>query len=416
MTGPGQPAWLWEPQAGAMLWANQAAISLWGAGSLRQLQDLRHDRAMPAIPSLRSLAVVLAPDATDVQTLVFWLPEGSRSFVCLCRKVAFPGMHCAVLVEVLTLAPDPSDSSVASPGSGLNGHAGPLDADVLPLHEPARQQPPQLAPEDAATLAEIARLVRMRRDGAALSAATELPLEANPSTAAAPAIRPSDVEFLAKLSHEMRTPLNAIIGFAELLRAEQLGPIGNGKYLEYAGNILESAHHCLGLTNDLFDLAGLSGGKQALDFSEVDVNESIRVCLGIAGPIAGKAGVSLTGDLVPDLPRAILDRRSLRQILLNLIANAIKFTPASGRVTVSTHYDVGAGLRMVVTDTGRGMSAGGLERARGIMPGEASGSGLGLPICRALAEANGGRLDVDSQPGAGTRVTLSLPMSRLVLL
>ena len=402
LTALAQPAWLWEPASGAMLWGNPAALALWGADSLHALQDMRLDRAMPAITRLRSLALVLAPGASDLHSLVFWLPDGSRSLLCRCRKVAFPGTDHALLLQSAMPAgitfPQPRAAGPPNDTRVLNGHAN-----------PSAYEPPQLAPEDAATLAEIARMVRQRNT----PEISPPPPESQPAEPAG-----ASTDFLAKLSHELRTPLNAIIGFAELMRAEQHGPLGNAKYLDYAGNILESAHHCLSLSNDLFDLAALNGGKQAFDFSEIDVNGTVRVCLAIAGPIAGKAGVSLTDDLASDVPRAILDQRSLRQILLNLIANAIKFTPPGGRVTVTSLYDLGSGLRLIVADTGRGMTPEGLNRAQGLaMAGtlaEANTSGLGLPICRALAGANGGQIAVESRAGAGTQVTLTLPMSRLV--
>ena len=402
------PAWLWEPASGAMLWGNPAALTLWGAQTVPDLQSLRLDRAMPAVARLRSLAVVLAPGASDLHSLVFWLPGGSRSLVCQCRKVAFPGTDYVLLVQSFFDTGDGLPQSAAREPAPdirvLNGHA------KSAIFEPPRQAP-KLAPEDAATLAEIARMVKRRT---APDAALPLPVkDSQPAE-----LERADSGFLARLSHELRTPLNAIIGFAELMCAEQHGPLGNAKYLDYAGNILESAHHCLSLSNDLFDLAALKGGKQVLDFSETDVNDVVRVCLAIAGPIAGKAGVRLADDLASTAPRAILDKRSIRQILLNLIANAIKFTPLDGTVTIRTHYDVGSGLRLSVSDTGRGMTSDGLSRARGLtaeggLP-EANLSGLGLPICHALAQANGGQISIESRTGAGTQVTLTLPMSRLV--
>ena len=403
-----EPVWLWEPASGAILWGNPAAVALWGAETVHGLQSLRLDRAMPAVAGLRNLAMVLAPGAADLHSLVFWLPGGSRNLVCQCRKVAFPGTDYVLLhqspVEAEGGQPQPEVREIAPDIRVLNGYAKPAAI------EPPRRAP-KLAPEDAATLAEIARMVKQRT-----GPDTAVPPSANDSTAAEPAR--ADSGFLARLSHELRTPLNAIIGFAELMRAEQHGPLGNAKYIDYLGNILESAHHCLSLSNDLFDLAALNGGKQQLNFSETDVNDAVRLCLAIAEPIAGKAGVKLVEDLASTAPRAILDKRSVRQILLNLIANALKFTPQGGTVTIRTRYDIGSGLRLTVSDTGRGMTPDGLGRARGLaadgaLP-EANLSGLGLPICRALAQANGGLITIESRSGAGTEVTLTLPMSRLV--
>jgi signal transduction histidine kinase len=214
---------------------------------------------------------------------------------------------------------------------------------------------------------------------------------------------------LARLSHELRTPLNAIMGYAELLRAERDGPLGSAKYRDFAGHILESAAHCLTLANDLSDPASLGTALRPQEFSEVDVNEAVRASLGILAPIALKAGVVLADSLDAAAPRAILDRRSLRQILLNLIANAVKATPPGGSVTASTAYKPGAGLEIAIADTGPGLTPDHLAEARA-----GAGNGLGLPLSRQLAEANGAGLRIESAAGLGARVALQIPMGRLV--
>ena len=380
---------------------------------------MRHfDRAMPAVARLQKLAQVLADGVPDEQEFVFWLPEGSRSLTCACRRIRMPGNDAMVLLQVLPTGPamdqppQPGIGAAGPAGSDLNGHA------VSSHFERPVPVAPELAPQDAATLAEIARMIRERSGSVAgrplvvLSHTVTEP----PKSPPAQELRPGEPEFLGHLSHELRTPLNAIIGYSELLQAEQSGPLGSPKYRAYASDILEAARHCVSLVNDLFDMTRLAVGERKLEFSEVDVNETARVCLGIVFPIAAKAGVALDTDLAPNLPLAILDRRGLRQILLNLLGNAIKFTPPDGVVSISSSYEIGVGLKVAVADTGAGMSSSSLEVARGTSTAaSAAASGLGLPISRSIAAANGGRLDVESKTGSGTHVTLFLPMNRLLL-
>ncbi len=394
-----EPAWLWQPGTGALLWGNAAALALWKAGSLAELQSLKVDRAMPALTQLQRLQWALGADISHHETLMVWLPDGIRRLECLCRKVAFAGNDGAILVTV-TGPQHKTQLSPAGAARHLNGHGG-----GVPVVLTHRQ--PDIAPEDAATLAEIARMIRER--SATAAAATEPIIETTSAdTVMGPAL---DAAFLARLSHELRTPLNAIMGYAELLRAERDGPLGSIKYHAFAGHILESAAHCLNLANDLDDPSGRSVGVRPQEFSEVDVNETVQVCLGIMMPIADKAGVSLIASADAAAPRAVLDRRSLRQILLNLIANSIKATAPGGSITVSTAYRPGQGLTVTVADTGGGMSPEHLARARSDNP---PGDGLGLPLSRKLADANGAKLTIESSPGEGTRVSLQLPMGRLV--
>ena len=394
-----EPAWLWQPGTGALLWGNAAALELWNAGSLADLQALRVDRAMPALAQLQRLQWALGADISHREGIVVWLPGGVRRLSCLCRKIPFAGQDSAILVTVTDPPPLKAPQAAAATAQRhLNGHADGRSA-MTPRVQP------DLAPEDAATLAEIARMIRDRSSADATAA--------EPGAAGTERLNePLDSAFLARLSHELRTPLNAIMGYAELLQAERDGPLGSAKYRDFAGHILESAAHCLNLANDLADPSGLATGVRSQEFSEVDVAETVRVCLGILAPIATKAGVSMVEAVEDGNPRAIIDRRSLRQILLNVIANAIKATASGGTITAATAYRAGRGLEIVITDTGRGMTAEQLARARG--EGGAHGGGLGLPLSRKLAEANGGAIAIESAWGEGTRVTFTMPMGRLV--
>ena len=225
-------------------------------------------------------------------------------------------------------------------------------------------------------------------------------------------------EFLASMSHELRTPLNAILGFSEILKNEVFGPLGHGKYREYADDVHRSGEHLLDLINDVLDLSKIDAGKMELRerrFALEDlVTETMLLVRGRA------AGLALRTDLSGGLPDIIADFRLTKQILLNLLSNAIKFTPDGGAVTVSAARDTDGGLRLHVRDTGIGMDDAQLEKAfshYGQIDSKVArsqqGTGLGLPISRALARLQGGDLVAESRPGKGTCMTLLLPPARL---
>lgn len=226
-------------------------------------------------------------------------------------------------------------------------------------------------------------------------------------------------DFLAKVSHEVRTPLNSIIGFAELLKEEAHGPLGHEKYRGYVDAIHASGVHALSLINDLLDLSKMSAGRIAIERTAIDANELVSEAVQSMQPQARRARVVLRAALADDLPRLLADRRSLKQILLNLLSNAIKFTSAGGQVIVSSHRDPADGVRLRVRDTGVGMSdadiAQALEPFRQLdtAPRRHAGTGLGLPLAKAFAEANGARFTIDSRPGEGTRVDVLFPADRL---
>jgi signal transduction histidine kinase len=242
---------------------------------------------------------------------------------------------------------------------------------------------------------------------------------AEEARAAAEAANRAKTDFLASVSHELRTPLNAILGFSELLGFQMLGPLGHARYGEYAADIHRSGRHLLELVNDILDLSKVIAGKAELRESEFPVRALIADCVALLGDIA-TSHVALELDIAPDLPLLHADFRMIKQILLNLLSNAAKFTPGGGRIQVAAAWVKGDGLVISVSDTGIGMSPADIEKA--LLPfGQIDsriarrheGAGLGLPIARAHAELHGGRLIVESAAGQGTKVTLALPESRL---
>jgi len=227
-------------------------------------------------------------------------------------------------------------------------------------------------------------------------------------------------DFLAKISHEIRTPLNAIIGFSEIMAQEKFGPIGNGRYRQYLADIQGSGEHLLSLVNDLLDLSKIEAGRLELDFARVALNPLTQQCIAILQPQAARERIIVRTSLSPKLPPVIADVRSLRQIVLNLISNSTRFTGTGGQVIVSTTLtDLGA-VALRVRDCGIGMSekeiALALEPFRHVAttvrpsPG---GTDLGLPLTKALAEANRATFSIKSTPNAGTLIEVVFPPNRV---
>ncbi len=228
-------------------------------------------------------------------------------------------------------------------------------------------------------------------------------------------------DFLAKISHEVRAPLNAIIGFAEIMAQEKFGPVGNERYRQYLIDIQSSGEQLLSLVNDLLDLSKAEAGKLELDFAGVALNPLTRRCVAIMQPQANRERIIIRTSLSAKLPSVIADARSLEQIVLNLIANSTRFAGAGGQVIVSTTLTDLGEVVLRVRDSGIGMSekeiALALEPFRQVAttvhPGP-GGTGLGLPLTKALAEANRATLRIKSAPNAGTLIEVAFPPERVL--
>ena len=226
-------------------------------------------------------------------------------------------------------------------------------------------------------------------------------------------------DFLAKVSHEIRTPLNAILGFAEVIMEERFGPIGNERYRDYLRDIHTSGAHVMSLVNDLLDLSKIEAGKMELDFVSVDVNRAVTECVAIMQPQANQERVIMRLALAQHLPKIVADERSLRQILLNLLSNAVKFNEPGGQVIIATAVtDVGNAV-IRIRDTGIGMSERDIETAlepfRQLATArQSAGTGLGLPLTRALVEANRAFFTIRSKKNEGTLVEVAFPPARVL--
>jgi PAS domain S-box-containing protein len=228
-------------------------------------------------------------------------------------------------------------------------------------------------------------------------------------------------EFLARISHELRTPLNAILGFSEVMRLERFGRIQNEKYRSYVDDIHTSGGHLLSLINDLLDLSKVEAGRLELNFTSVDLSEVTDEAVRSLTEQAQQARVVLRNNLPADLPSVVADARSMRQIMLNLLSNAVKFTDPGGQVTVSAKLTKAGELVLKVKDTGVGMDEEELKsalepfrRVTSDARGNIEGTGLGLPLTKALTEANRAAFAISSEPGKGTVVEITYPTTRVL--
>jgi PAS domain S-box-containing protein len=224
--------------------------------------------------------------------------------------------------------------------------------------------------------------------------------------------------FLAAMSHELKTPLNAVLGFSEIIRDEMLGPVGQETYRDYAADIHSSGKRLLAIINDVLDVSRLEGGQLTIEARPIAARDIAEQAVAMAQATTGE-NRPVAIAIPADLPILQVDPRRIAQVLGNLLANAIKFTPAEGRIAISGHVRPDGGVDFEVADTGIGMAeetiAAAMEPFRqldGSLARKFEGAGLGLSIARSLSELHGGTLSITSAVGTGTTVTVSLPPAR----
>jgi signal transduction histidine kinase len=362
--------------------------------------------------------------------------RGYRGFG-ICRDVA----RLASLVETRRAAT--IEAAVATPAA----------ENVVPLRPTGQPTVPALSPVERSAFHELTRKLHERLNSNVAEAAQELPdpsSKGQPPHEGAPDISAADLrsvleraqaeileltaakrqaekaaaaksDFLAKISHEIRTPLNAIIGFSEIMAQEKFGPVGNERYRQYLIDIQSSGAHLLSLVNDLLDLSKIEAGKLELNFASVALNSLTQQCVAIMQPQANRERIIIRTSLSPKLPPVLADARSVRQIVLNLISNSTKFTGAGGQVIVSTTLTDLGEVVLRVRDSGVGMSekeiALALEPFRQVattVRQGPAGTGLGLPLTKALAEANRATFSIKSAPNAGTLIEVVFPPNRVL--
>lgn len=229
-------------------------------------------------------------------------------------------------------------------------------------------------------------------------------------------------DFLARVSHEIRTPLNAIIGFADMMATERFGPIGHPRYVEYANDIGRSGRHVLDIVNDLLDISKIEAGQMDVDFVAVPLNETVAEAVSLVQPQANNQRVIIRTALAQSVPQIVADLRSIKQIVLNILSNAIRFTPSGGQIVVSTAYEANGSVSLRIRDTGIGMTRAELEQAMKPFRQVASsgkrvrgdGTGLGLPLTKAMVDANRANFSITSTPNEGTLVEITFPSQRVL--
>jgi signal transduction histidine kinase len=377
--------------------------------------------------------------------------RGYRGFG-ICRDVA----RLATLVG----ARRPATSGAAAAAAAVPA-ATPASENVVPLRPTGQPVVPALSPVERNAFQELRRKLTERlteagppapsrtTDGphsSSANAAQELPTHEaeQPALESGAADPPSKLvrthaeirelksakssgdksDFLAGISRTLRTPLNAIIGLSEIMRQEKFGPL-NQRYQQYLSDIRSSGEHLLALVNDLLDLSKIEAGKLDLDFTGVALNPLTQQCVAILQPQANRDRIIIRTSLSPKLPPVLADARSVRQIVLNLITNSTKLTGAGGRVIVSTTLTDSGDVALRVRDSGTGLSEAEIalalepfgQIATVVRPGSAggfaAGGGFGLPLTKALAEANRATFSIKSAPNAGTLIEVAFPPNRV---
>lgn len=360
-----------DAAGGAILRANAAGWALWGLAGQCDLDNrapVAIDRAMPALQRLSELAPRALPGLCWQERLTFWTKRGLVQRACLVR--ADDTVGAGTVFAIYAQVEKPVVAGVAS-------------ADVSPA--------PVGNSVKANSLCEVEHTAPEESRERALQ---------------------------ARLAHELRTPLGAVIAYAEVLKSEHFGPLADARYRDYAGNIFESARHALNVVDSMLH-GYASRSTPRFVFTDLDPQQVVERCLAVARPLAERAGLELGAHYAPGLPRVVADEVSLGQILLNLLANAIKFARRGDRVTVAVACNARGLLDISVADTGPGMGnvvyagVGGNSGEQAKSPAN-KGIGLGLPLAKSLAKANGASVAIASSFGLGTCVTVSFAKDRLV--
>jgi signal transduction histidine kinase len=227
--------------------------------------------------------------------------------------------------------------------------------------------------------------------------------------------------FLASVTHEFRTPLNAIIGFSEVIQSQLAANPAVASIAEYAGDIQSAGRHLLALINDVLDLARAEAGKLDLEEEPSDIGTIAQSCIAALSAKAAAKSLQVACAIPPQFPPLLADQRKLRQILANLISNAVKFTPDGGRVEIGASIGGAGEAVLAVADTGIGIAPENLEKALtpfwqadGHLARTYEGAGIGLPLAKALIERHGATIDIASAPGSGTTVFVRFPKERVL--
>ncbi len=398
-------ALLIDVAAGQVLAANSRAAAVLG---LSPGDAPPFDAAMPALAQIRLIASG-GQTRADAEALLFWTRSGTVRLTSSIQVVRAGQRTLAIIV-----------------GENVPAHVSP----------PHAATPELFAGDDAAKLKEIARRIREgQQDGrserpASNGAHTSARGAAKPVTpkpgngSALPDSAPSPA-LRASLAHELKTPISAIAAAAEIMKAQRFGPLGTSRYVGYAADIHGSAQHVLGVIDRMLAEGGaaLDSSPGALDFTQIDISELLDALVSQMAPLAEQAGVSINLKLPARPPHLVADATSVRQIVVNLLTNALKFTEPGGRIAVEVRCDGDGPLEIAVKDSGAGIAPEDLAslRQRKKAPrdklragDDRAGLGLGLPLVQTLAAANGGELQLDSVLGEGTSAVVVFRKDRVI--
>jgi len=446
------PAWVWDGQGRRILWANAAAAKLWGDPTPERLKRRRQGKANHAPARLTELARSGAPLPDAPETLTIPAPGGPVDAPCVFQRLQLAGGRPGLVVRVLTERTEPEPpatialhpaahaaSSTAPRASKPRKRAsrsdlGTLKAIARDIGAASGHSAPgnamEAAPQESApvTATRKAKTARPTRKTPSVASRKSAPA-AKPPRARAPAKKtaapatpepPSGEEMaalLARVSHEIRNPLTIILGFAEILQSDRMDRLPPGKAKEYASDIYRTAQLALGLADDLLGFAERASGEPPPPHDWVDLNAVIADCLHLLEPVAAAQGVTLTRSLKREAPWLLAHERSMRQVLLNLLMNALRHGEGGGKIRVMTRLDRDGALIVSVKDDGPGMTPAQIAAAKAPEQvgdvKQAGRRGLGLRLVLSFVHDNQGELDIISKPGAGADVRIRFAPDRL---
>ncbi len=393
------PAWVIDPGKGQVLSANAAGATRFGLRPDAPSGTL--DAAMPGLVRLRAIVREVLNGGRR-EPLVFWTAYGAENLLCNVSAVGDPSAHPLVLVAL----------------------AG-ADSDEKPAIKRAKPDDVGANDDDAATLQKIAHAIRTgfgKPKGESQTSDLELSEEASddPEPKTPPLETVERRADLSQLAHELRTPLSAIMAAAEIMKDERFGKITNARYRGYIVDIHDNARHALEVIARLLSGDVTEALEGTTDPAELNLNTIAKSCVSAMRPLADGAKLTLKKELHAKLPHVVADAMTVKQIIFNLLANALKFTKPGGNVRVVTGLGFKESVFIAVRDTGLGMSDAEISRALDGKvipvpnPNEKGGLGIGLHLANKLAKANGARLEIDSVRDEGTTVALVFPENLVV--
>jgi signal transduction histidine kinase len=387
-----EPVWVWDVGARKILWANRAGQAFWGADTLDSLRARRFDARNKTISHIAARAKTSGRSQEWTERLTFPGRPDRTPVTCYMQSLEVAGGRPGVIVKALGAAAKPA-APAATPAKAL-----------------AADTAGKTALKAVAAQLEEARASRRKlRNGASLDAGVA------PGAAAPASISPQHAALIRELCHELRNPLTVIIGFAERIRDGD--PVrGHSKVPAYAENILEGAHLALDILRDFS--ARLTAADVAPAPEPADIKAAVVSCLGLVAPLAKQAGLTLSKSLGRRLPYLKVETRALKQMLLNVLLNAVRHQKTGGRISVKARHGRSGVLRITVIDDGIGMKKKEIKAALSGKPRQTpeagSFSGLGLPLVRRLAESAGGTVAIESARRKGTQVEIRFPPASLV--